>query len=133
MAEIDADRWLREHHLCTLATGRRDGSPQMTLVSYGYDGKDIAICTTNDRPKWHNSKRQPRVSLLVQDGRQYVLVYGRVQHVEADPERLDLIMRIPSFEKRRAKYPNEADLIAALDAEKRVALRVIPDQIIPHD
>src|SRR5690242_9240973 len=133
MAEIDADKWLREHHLCTLATGRRDGSPQLTLVSYEWNGKDIAICTTSDRPKWLNSKRQPRVALLVQDGRQYVLVYGRAAHVEEDPERLELIMRIPSFERRRAKYPNEADLIAALNEEKRVAIRVIPDQIVPHD
>jgi PPOX class probable F420-dependent enzyme len=129
---LDGEKWLREHHLCALATGRRDGSPQLSLVTYQYDGKDIAICTCSDRPKWFNSKRQPRVSLLVQDGRQYVLVYGRAEHVTEDPERLDLIMRIPTFERRAAKYPNQAELIAALDEEKRVALRVIPDQIVPH-
>jgi PPOX class probable F420-dependent enzyme len=118
--------------LCTLATGRQDGSPQLTLVSYSYDGHEIAICTTSDRSKWLNTKRQPRVSLLVQEGRQYVVVYGRVEHVESDPRRLEAIMSIPSFAKRRERYPNEADLVASLDAEKRVILRVIPDSIVAH-
>ena len=38
---LDAEKWLREHNLCALATGRRDGSPQLSLVSYAYDGEDI--------------------------------------------------------------------------------------------
>ncbi|HEX6510652.1 MAG TPA: TIGR03618 family F420-dependent PPOX class oxidoreductase, partial [Chloroflexota bacterium] len=129
---LDADKWLREHALCALATGRRDGSPQLTLVSYGYDGKDIVISTSRDRAKWLNSKRQPRVSLLVQDGRQYVVVYGRAEHVEADPERLEAHKRIPSFKRRLERNPTEADLVAELDAEKRAIIRVIPDRIEAH-
>ncbi|TMC52029.1 MAG: hypothetical protein E6J26_09395 [Chloroflexi bacterium] len=108
---LDAEKWLREHNLCALATGRRDGSPQLSLVSYAYDGEDIVISTATDRPKWLNSRRQPRVAVLVQDGRQYVLVYGRAEYIESDPERL---------------------AVAELNAEKRVILRVIPEKIVPH-
>lgn len=129
---LDADKWLREHSLCSLATGRKDGSPQLTLVGYGYDGRDIVISTTSDRPKWLNSKRQTKVALLVQDGRQYVLVYGKAEHVESDPERLDAMRRIPSFKRRIERTSSEAELVAELDAEKRVVLRVIPERIVPH-
>lgn len=129
---LDADKWLREHNLCSLATGRRDGSPQLSLVSYGYDGKDIVISTTSDRPKWANTKRQPRVALLVQDGRQYVLVYGRAEHVTADPERIEATKRIPSFKRRLERNPSMAEVVSELDAEKRVILRIIPESVVAH-
>jgi PPOX class probable F420-dependent enzyme len=129
---LDADRWLREHALCALATARRDGSPQLSLVSYGYNGQDIVISTTSTRSKWLNSKRQAKLALLVQDGRQYVVVYGRAEHIESDPARLEAMKRIPSYQRRLERNPSEAELIAELDAEKRVILRVIPDRIIPH-
>lgn len=130
---LDGDKWLREHHLCTLATGRRDGSPQQSLVSYHYDGHDIVISTSYDRPKWFNSKRQPRVSLLVQDGRQYVLVYGHAEHVEADPERLELTKRVPGYQRRLDRNNgDEQGVVRELNEEKRTVLRVIPDKIVPH-
>jgi PPOX class probable F420-dependent enzyme len=129
---LDADKWLRDHSLCSLATGRKDGSPQLSLVGYGYDGRDIVISTTSDRPKWLNSKRQPQVALLVQDGRQYVLVYGRAEHIESDPERIEAMRRIPSFKRRLERNASAAELVAELDAEKRVVLRVVPESIVPH-
>ena len=130
---LDGDKWLREHSLCTLATGRRDGSPQQTLVSYHYDGNDIIISTCSDRPKWMNSKRQPRVSLLVQDGRQYTVVYGQAQHVESDPERLELTKRVGGWKRRVDKYHgDEQAALRELNEEKRTILRVVPDKIVPH-
>lgn len=133
MAEINADQWLREHHLCSFATGRRNGSPQLTLVGYGYDGKDIVISTTSDRPKYFNTRRQPKIALLVQDGRQYVVVYGRVEHVETDPERLEATQRVPGFARRLERLGNLDAVVAELDAEKRIILRVIPEKIVAHD
>ena len=122
---LDAEKWLREHNLCALATGRRDGSPQLSLVSYAYDGEDIVISTATDRPKWLNSRRQPRVAVLVQDGRQYVLVYGRAEYIESDPERLALTKRVPGYQRRlergRAKRREAGDL-AGHPGEDRPAL-----------
>jgi PPOX class probable F420-dependent enzyme len=130
---LDADKWLRDHTLCTLATGRRDGSPQQTLVSYGYDGKQILISTAVDRAKWLNSKRQQRVSLLIQDGRQYVVVHGRAEHVEADPERLELTKQVPGYQRRLERHNgDEQAVVRELNEEKRAILRVIPDKIVPH-
>lgn len=130
---LDADKWLREHALCTLASGRRDGSPQLSLVSYFYDGKQILISTASDRAKWLNSQRQPRVSLLVQDGRQYVVVYGRAEHVRDDPERLALTKLVPGYQRRLDRHNgDEQAVVAELNGEKRAILRVLPDKVVAH-
>jgi PPOX class probable F420-dependent enzyme len=130
---LDARKWLRDHTLCALATGKRDGSPQLSLVSYHYDGRQILISTAIDRAKWLNSKRRPRVSLLVQDGRQYVVVYGRAEHVVSDPERLELTKLVPGYQRRLDRHNgDEQAVVRELDAEKRAILRIIPDKIVPH-
>jgi PPOX class probable F420-dependent enzyme len=130
----EADQYLREHDLGTLATGRRDGSPQLALVYYHSDGQDIVISTRLDRPQWINSRRQPRVALLVQDGRKYVLVYGSAEHVTTDPARLNATRRIAFF---RNLHPHDIDddaaLTAQLDADQRGILRIVPDKVIKHD
>jgi hypothetical protein len=65
----EQDAYLREHSMAVLATGRRDGSPQLSTIGYDFDGTDIAISVTSDRAKWLNAVRQPRVSMLMLDGR----------------------------------------------------------------
>ena len=130
----DADQFLRDHDLGTLATGRRDGSPQLALVYYHYNGRDIVISTRQDRPQWHNSGRQPRVAFLVQEGRTYVLVYGTAERLAVDPARLAATKRIAFF---RNRHPHDIDddpaLIAQLDADKRGVIRITPDKVIRHD
>ena len=58
----EQDAYLREHRLGVLATGRRDGSPQLSTIMYHYDGDDIAISVTSDRAKWLNALRQPHAA-----------------------------------------------------------------------
>jgi nitroimidazol reductase NimA-like FMN-containing flavoprotein (pyridoxamine 5'-phosphate oxidase superfamily) len=53
----EQEQYLRDHRLAVLATGRRDGSPQLSTVLYHYDGDDIAISVTSDRAKWKNAVR----------------------------------------------------------------------------
>jgi hypothetical protein len=57
-------KFLAEHRIAALATGRRDGSPQLSHVVYDFDGKNIAISIKSYTAKWHNALRQPRVALL---------------------------------------------------------------------
>ncbi|MDP6606445.1 MAG: pyridoxamine 5'-phosphate oxidase family protein [Dehalococcoidia bacterium] len=84
----DQERYLREHHLGVLATGRQDGSPQASLIMYDFDGTDIAISVTSDRAKYVNAVRQPRVSMVVVDGRKQLILYGTATGVDSDPDRL---------------------------------------------
>jgi PPOX class probable F420-dependent enzyme len=82
----EAAQWLKEHRLCVLATGRKDGSPQQSLVGYQFDGSQFLLGGQASSFKTKNLARQPRASLLVVDGRGEVVVYGRVEIVEDEAE-----------------------------------------------
>ena len=121
------DRFLREHRLAVLATGRRDGSPQVSTIYYDYDGTDIVISVTSDRWKWKNAVRQPKVALLVNEGRQQLIVYGTAEGITDDPDRLELTKRL----RRRAgtDFPDDATFATQLDEAHRTILRITPDRV----
>jgi PPOX class probable F420-dependent enzyme len=74
-----AQTFLTEHRLGILATGRRDGSPQLTIVGYRFDGEQVMINTGTATAKVKNIRRRPRVSLAVTDGPRCVVVYGEAR------------------------------------------------------
>ena len=49
-----AEQYLKDHRLGVLATGRRDGTPQQSILSYSFDGKDVVISTGSDTAKVKN-------------------------------------------------------------------------------
>ena len=82
-----AEQFLKGHRLGILATGRRDGTPQQSILSYAYDGKDVVISTGGDTAKAKNIRKQAGVSLAVSDGPTCVVVYGKarlLQDAEAE-------------------------------------------------
>ena len=125
------DAFLREQNLCVLATGRKDGSPQVSTVYYHYDGHDLVISATTDRAKYVNAMRQPRVALVINDGRKQCIVYGRAEGVPDDPERLRLTRR--AREHRGAPVPDDATLAAELTRDKRAMLRITIDRVYAND
>lgn len=61
-----------------LATIRKDGRPQQSMVSYTYDRERdlLRVSITEDRAKAKNIRRDPRVNLLVasEDGWSYAAI-----------------------------------------------------------
>ena len=43
--KVKADEFLKAHSLGVLATGKRDGSPQQSILAYRFDGSEITINT----------------------------------------------------------------------------------------
>lgn len=124
--------YLNEHRLGVLGTGRKDGSPQLSLIMYEFDGDDIMISVTSDRAKWKNAVRQPRVSVLVQDGRKQLIVYGRA---EAIADRAGIVA---GHRRLRAAMdrPVEADdetFADELQGQKRVILRITPERAFSNE
>jgi PPOX class probable F420-dependent enzyme len=78
-----AKAFLAERRLGIIATGRQDGSPQLTIVSYRFHGEDIVINTGTATAKVKNIRRRPRVSLAVTDGPRCVVVYGEARLLQA--------------------------------------------------
>ncbi|MBO4254086.1 TIGR03618 family F420-dependent PPOX class oxidoreductase [Streptomyces griseorubiginosus] len=114
--------FLEAHFLAVLSTGRRDGSPQASVTGYLLDDDgDLIISTKSYTAKYRNVLRQPRVSLVVLDGRTSLVVYGTATVVEQDPERNELTAKI--FARAGAPVPEDPS---------RVVLRVRPRSFAFH-
>ena len=137
MAEADQAvlEFLKSHRLGVLATGRRDGSPQQSLVAYHFDGDDIVISTRAPSAKAKNLGRQSRASLCVSDGPRVVVVYGSGSIVDdADAVIRYNLTRLASprlASPRRTEPPDEAALAQRLQAEERVVVVLPPEKYLP--
>jgi PPOX class probable F420-dependent enzyme len=64
---------------------RPDAAPQLTVVWYEWDGSTFRFSTTRSRAKFANIRRDPAISLLVNDpdSTSYVVAYGRAEVEES--------------------------------------------------
>ena len=74
-----ANEFLSNHRLGIVGTGKRDGSPQLSLVSYTFNDGHVVVATGGDTAKYKNIRRNPKVSLAVYDGPTCVVVYGEAR------------------------------------------------------
>jgi PPOX class probable F420-dependent enzyme len=121
-----ADGRLRREVIAWLTTVRGDGQPQSSPVWFLWDGRTILIHSLPGSQKVPNIRRNPRVSLHLNDdgaGGDVVSIEGTATIAEGDPPLTD----VPEYvEKYR-------DLIAALGSDPdgfaeaySVAIRVTP-------
>ena len=132
MAELSESQrtYLAERKLCVLGTGRTDGSPQLSMVTYMFDGEYLLSSITKDRAKYFNVLRQQRVAVLVPDGRQQVIVYGTGEILEGKARDEGILaLRVHQGDP----LPDDYDLdrfSRRLDELKRVVLRITPERVI---
>jgi PPOX class probable F420-dependent enzyme len=106
---------------------RRDGTPQATPNWFTWDGERFFVSTTRKRAKYPIFKRDPRVTLLIDDvdTRRYIALSGTVEVLE------DLEPLLPIFSSTREKHgvpvPAEAEFLASLEADDRVLLSITPN------
>ena len=131
--EPEHREYLDTHTWGVLATGRRDGSPQQSMVGYAVDHEGrLVISAKSYTAKWHNAVRQPRVSLVVPDGRRHLVVYGSAEAIDADPDRAQLSAAV--FGKLAGTEPPDAEtLVAFLDEQQRTVLRITPESSLFHE
>jgi PPOX class probable F420-dependent enzyme len=126
----EQQQYLAGHQWAVLATGRKDGSPQTSMVAYVWNGGHLLITFRRGSAKRHNIARQPRVSVLVPDGRRALTVYGEAELLEEGPDRVDAYAAIlAGF----GVTPAPDDLEAQMDTEGRVAVRIRPGQLDLHE
>lgn len=73
--------FLGERRFGVLATVGMTGAPRQTVMWYLLDGDEILFNTALGRRKPEHLAREPRVSLLVEDGYRYVCVSGSVRTI----------------------------------------------------
>lgn len=128
----EAAAFLRSHTWAILATGRADGSPQVSMVGYAVldDGR-IAISSKSYTAKWRNAQRQPRVALAVPDGRAHLVLYGTVECIEDDPARAGYTADVFGALSGSAR-PDPSTLVGFLDEQQRTVLLLTVDRAVLH-
>lgn len=118
--------FLKTHRLGVLATSKRSGAPQVSLIAYNYDGTDVVISTGDQSAKYRNAAKRPAVSLIVTDGPKAVTVYGTASIVTgAEAEALrDARLQGP----RPANTPPRA----MPNRGERVIIRFVPEKVFSN-
>jgi len=114
--------YLTAHQWATLATGRKDGSPQVSMIGYALDGNELLVTFRRASAKYRNISRQPRVALVVADGRRALTVYGEAELIEQDPRRVEVFAQI--LGRFGAPASPHDELARQLDGEGRVVARI---------
>jgi len=125
--------YLNNHKWAVLATGRTDGSPQVSQIGYAWNGKDFAISVKSYTAKWNNALRQPKVALLIHDGRKQLIVYGEVQCVDQDPQRAELTERVFQVLTDDPNFKSDEAFIKMMDDEQRTIFRITPTKILMNE
>ena len=73
---------LSKTHVAIVGVNRTNGGPQLTPVRFFWDGKTFYFSTTTERAKYANIKRNPSITLMVDDPRGYIVAYGKAEIIE---------------------------------------------------
>jgi PPOX class probable F420-dependent enzyme len=80
----DVRAFLEEPHYAVMATINANGTPQLTVMWYALlpDADVITLNASHGLLKVRNLRRDPRISICVEDGLRYVTLTGRAVLVE---------------------------------------------------
>jgi PPOX class probable F420-dependent enzyme len=131
MAEIEPSlaTYLQGHRTGVLATNRKSGPPQQTLIAYQFNGDDLAISVRGFSQKAKNLRRRPDCSLAVIDGARQLIVSGPITVIEDPAE----VLRLNKERMRLIAQRQESDeeLAERLRREERVVLLLKPQRFYP--
>lgn len=122
-------RTIEDGGLAVLATIKRDGLPQLSNVSYCFDGTDlIRVSATDDRAKTINLRRDPRATLLVQGASPWhytvAEVHAQVLPVAAAPDDASVEELIDIYRTINGEHPDWDDYRRAMVTDRRVPLHL---------
>lgn len=110
-----------------VTTINKDGSPHVTVVWYDVRGDDVLLNTTDDRVKYRNLERDPRVSVVIGAGPHYVRIDGTARKVATGADALrdihDLAVRYEGAEAA------ERDTRELYSKKRRVTYLVTPRRV----
>ena len=120
---------LTQPNTAIIGVNRANGAPQLTVVWYAWDGKDFYFSTLKDRAKYKNIKRNPAISLIVDDSVNHVsvTVYGRAEIIEHDSAELTRLI----VEKYMPEAQREEAFQEIASDPNRVLIVLHPEKIIP--
>ncbi len=121
--------YLASHRTGVLATSKKSGAPQLTLIAYHFDGANFAISTRAPTQKAKNISRRPDVSMAVIDGQRQLIVYGDAVVVRDEAEVLHLHQE--RIRKIALRQETDEELAERLRREERVVILFTPRSFYP--
>lgn len=139
MTDEEIEELLHGRHTLNVATFNHDGSIHLVAMWYGFIDGCPAFETYARSQKVLNLRRNPSITVLVEDGDDYdelrgVELVGRAEIIEQDDEeRLVEVAR--SVVSRYYPIDDPADLEAAARGlmAKRVGIKVVPEKVVSWD
>ena len=134
MLPVNVKNFATENHQGVLTCFRRNGMPQMSIVTCGPYRDGVAFTTTADRAKLLNLQRDPRCSLMVskQDWWGYVVLEGKATILAPGNTAADELRQALREVYRAATnqdHPNWEEYDQAMVDDHRAAVIVVPDHI----
>ncbi len=137
MTDDEVEAFLHERQTMNIASFGPDGNIHLVAMWYGFLGDHPAFETFSKSQKVLNLRRDPRITVLVEDGDAYehlrgVEIVGRaIVHDDREP----LMAVAANVVERYFPIDDPADIpaIAEMLATKRVCIEIVPEKIVSWD
>jgi PPOX class probable F420-dependent enzyme len=136
MTDAEIDEFLQGRHTMNVATFNHDGTVHLVAMWYGFHEGLLAFETFTKSQKIKNLERDPRITVLIDDGDVYeelrgVELVGTADLID-DPEVVVAVAR--NVVQRYFPVPEEQlDEVAQMMARKRTIVRIRPDRVVSWD
>jgi len=137
MTDDEVQEFLNGRHVMNIATFGPDGNIHLVAMWYGFLGENPAFETFAKSQKVLNVQRDPRVTVLIEDGDVYeelrgVEIVGKAV-VHADKEPLMEVARNVVERYIPVNDPADIPAVAEAMANKRVAIEIVPEKVVSWD
>ena len=136
MTPEEVDAFLHERRPMTLCSINHDGSIHAVAMWYGFLDGCVTVETKAKSQKVQNLRRDPRVTLLLEDGDYYeelrgVEFVGKAEIID-DPDKL-WTLGVSVFERYYGAYSDEMKPFLEAMLHKRVAIKVHVERTVSWD
>jgi PPOX class probable F420-dependent enzyme len=130
MSDDEIVEFIDHSRTATMATLSADGKPHLIAMWYAVIDGEIWFETKAKSQKAVNLRRDPTITVMIEDGKTYdtlrgVSIDGRAEIVDSDP---DLLLRvgISVWERYTGPYTDEMKPFVDQMMNNRIAVRVVP-------
>ena len=136
MTDDEVTEFLAGRHSAAMSTLAADGSIHSVAMWYGFIGDTMAVETKSKAQKVLNLRRDPRITMLIEDGEYYeelrgVSITGTVE-ISEDPEQL-WELGVSVFDRYMGGYTDEMKPFVEVMLHNRVAVKIVPTKVVTWD